>query len=122
MGLSVSVLPDWYSLAQALALGLIIPLVSAILPIQKVVQKTIADSMNTQRSKTKGSHVEVTEGGKIDYTPYLTFGLLSVVYGIAIFIFLPIALINFNLGLMLTIFFLILIGMILGLSMLSTNI
>jgi hypothetical protein len=84
------------------------------------MEKTISDSMCTQRSKA--SNVEVTEGGKIDYTPYLAFGTLSVAYGISIFVFLPLALINFNLGLMLTLFFMILLGMIFGLSMLATNI
>jgi len=55
------------------------------------MKKTISDSMNTSRSKTKGSHVEIVSG-KVEKTPYITFGLLSVVYGISIFVFLPISL------------------------------
>lgn len=50
------------------------------------------------------------------------FGILSVVYGISIFVFLPIALVNVQIGVMLTIFFLILMGMVYGLSMLASNI
>jgi len=45
-----------------------------------------------------------------------------VAYGIAIFVFLPVALLQFNLGLLLSIFFFILLGMIFGLSLLATNI
>lgn len=78
--------------------------------------------MNTSRSKTTGSHVDVQDNGKVDVLPYLAFGVLSVTYGILIFVFLPMALLNFNLGLMLTIFFMILTGMILGLTLLATNI
>jgi hypothetical protein len=85
------------------------------------MEKTIADSINTKRSKSKGSLVEVSENGEINYTPYLAFGALSVSYGTTIFVYLPLALINFNLGLMLTLFFMILLGMIFGLSMLATN-
>lgn len=33
MGLRVSIVPDWFATLQALALGLMIPLVSAIIPI-----------------------------------------------------------------------------------------
>jgi hypothetical protein len=86
------------------------------------MKKTISESMNTQRSKTKGSVVDVSENGKPDHAPYLAFGALSVAYGVSVFVFLPLALLNFNLGLMLTLFFMILLGMILGLSMLATNI
>lgn len=87
-----------------------------------MLKKTISDSINTQRSKTKGSHVETIDGGKVDPWPYIAFGTLSVTYGISIFIFLPISLMSFNLGMMLMIFFMILLGMIYGLAMLATNI
>lgn len=95
-------------------------MLSSIIPIQRVLDRTICDSMSKRR-KT-GNDVIVTNKGKIDYLPYLSFGLLSVFYGISIFVLLPIALLNGNLGLMLTIFFMILLAMIFGLSLLATNI
>lgn len=74
------------------------------------------------KSKTKGSVAKFNDSGKVDYAPYLGFGSLSVIYGISIFVLLPIALLQSNVGLMLTIFFLILVGMIFGLSLLASNI
>lgn len=116
----MSPFPGLSATLQALFMGLFIPVLSSIIPIQKVLQKTICDSMS-KRTKS-GSVVEVTENGKADYVPFLGFGIISVVYGISIFVFLPMALLNGDLGVMLTIFFFILVGMIYGLSMLATNI
>ena len=53
--------------------------------------------------------------------PYIVFGLLSVMFGLTIYIILPQALLTQNLGLVLQIFFFILVCMILGLALLSTN-
>lgn len=77
--------------------------------------------MSSNRRKG-GSVAQISEGGRPDPVPYIAFGTLSVVYGITVFVFLPIALLSFNLGLMLSIFFFILLGMIYGLSLLATNI
>lgn len=64
----------------------------------------------------------MSEKGNLNRTPYLVAGSLSVVYGIMVYVFLPEALVNMDLGKMLTIFFLLLLGMIFGLSLLTTNI
>ena len=53
--------------------------------------------------------------------PYVVFGLLTVTAGTTIYILLPQALLAKNYGLVLSIFFLILIGMILGLALQSAN-
>jgi len=44
-----------------------------------------------------------------------------VFYGLSIYYFLPYSLLSFNFGLLLTIFFLILIGILLGLTLISLN-
>lgn len=51
----------------------------------------------------------------------ITIGSLTVVYGLSIYYFLPIAMLELNLQLILRIFFLILLGMLLGLTILSLN-
>lgn len=56
--------------------------------------------------------------GKI---PYLAFGLVGSVAGVTIYYVLPLAVLSFDLGLLLEIFFLILIGMIFGLTLISFN-
>jgi hypothetical protein len=53
--------------------------------------------------------------------PYLLFGFVGSLAGITIYFVLPLAVLNFDLGLLLEIFFLILIGMILGLTLISLN-
>ena len=53
--------------------------------------------------------------------PFVIFGLLCVAFGVTVYIVLPQALLNENAGLMLDIFFLILFGLILGLTLLAAN-
>jgi len=65
--------------------------------------------------------VKILKSGQFDRVPYIIYGSLSVFYGLAIYYFLPYALISFNFGLLLTIFFLILLGILLGLTLVSLN-
>lgn len=51
----------------------------------------------------------------------MLFGSIGVIAGIAIYYLLPLAVLNFNIGLILQIFFFILLGMILGLTLISMN-
>jgi len=53
--------------------------------------------------------------------PYLTFGLVCVLYGAGVYYLLPLGLLTVNLTLILYIFFFILIGMIFGLVLLAFN-
>jgi len=54
--------------------------------------------------------------------PYLVFGFVGAGAGIMIYYLLPVAILNFNLGLLLEIFFMILVGMIMGLTLIALNI
>lgn len=47
--------------------------------------------------------------------------MITVVYGIGIYYFLPLALLSFNFSLLLRIFFFILLGMLFGLTLLAFN-
>jgi hypothetical protein len=51
----------------------------------------------------------------------MIFGSIGVLAGIAIYYLLPLAVLNFNISLILEIFFFILLGMILGLTLVSLN-
>ena len=53
--------------------------------------------------------------------PFIVFGLVSVLFGVVIYIVLPSALLAFNVSLVLQIFFMILVGLILGLALLAAN-
>ena len=50
------------------------------------------------------------------------FGFVGAGAGIMIYYLLPLAVLNFNLGLLLEIFFIILVGMILGLTLIAFNV
>jgi len=53
--------------------------------------------------------------------PYLTFGLICVLIGVAIYYLLPLGILTMNLALVFYIFFVILIGMIFGLVLIALN-
>lgn len=53
--------------------------------------------------------------------PYIVFGLLAVLYGASIYYILPLSLLSFDLGLILKMFFFILLGMLFGLCLFAVN-
>lgn len=122
MGITVSPAPDGTSVLQALILGLCIPLLSSILPIRSVLTKNLNDALDYQRSKTQAIYVKILDKNKSNITSYVLFGIMTVIYGLAIYYFLPLAMLSLNYGLILKIFFFILVGMLFGLSMLAFNI
>ena len=99
---------------------MLIPTLSAIIPIQRALSKTLSESLDTARSTLSGS-VVIIESKAARTVPFLVFGLLTVTAGVTIYIVLPQALLAENAGLVLQIFFLILVGLILGLTLLAAN-
>lgn len=79
------------------------------------------ESLDLQRSKSKAVMVEVLDTKKQNNGSYIVFGTISVVYGLSIYYFLPLAMLSFNFSLILKIFFFILVGMLFGLSLLAFN-
>jgi hypothetical protein len=61
MGLDVHILPTSRATIQAIFIGLFIPSIASILPIQKALSKSISDSMNTSREQTKGIIVSIID-------------------------------------------------------------
>ena len=47
LGFMPSVVPDWYATTQALAIGILIPLLSSIIPIKRALSKNLTESLNT---------------------------------------------------------------------------
>lgn len=91
------------------------------MPIQRVMAKNISDSISTSRSQTKGSIVTIIQNSSFDKAPYLLIGIILFIYGASIYVFLPLALISSNFGLLLLVFFGILMGMIFGLTIFVSN-
>ena len=53
----ISFVPDPIATVEAVAVGLFIPLLSAIIPIQRALAKTLSESLNTARTNLSGTIV-----------------------------------------------------------------
>ena len=65
--------------------------------------------------------VVIIEDKSVKVIPYIVFGVLCVIFGVTIYVVLPTALLAENVSVILQIFFYILVGMILGLTLLTAN-
>ena len=81
----------------------------------------LADALNTERKTDTNKNVSIQDSRKLDVIPYLLFGLIGAGFGLAIYIMLPLSLLKQNYGLILDVFFAILIGMLLGITLLVSN-
>ena len=113
-------MPGAAATLEAMAVGLLIPTFSAIIPIQRALAKSLSDSLNTARASLSGTVVTIQDKN-LKVIPFIVFGLLCVTFGVTIYIILPQALLAENLGLILQVFFFILAGLILGLTLLAAN-
>lgn len=100
---------------------MLIPALSAIIPIRKALAKSLSDSLSAGRSKLSGILITFTDNKGANTGPIFVFGCLSLVYGASIYYWLPKAMLDLNLNLILQIFFLILLGMLFGLTILASN-
>ena len=55
MGFKTTIFPEWSAGLQALLIGLLIPFISAILPIRRAHRINLNDALNTQRAKMRTS-------------------------------------------------------------------
>ena len=113
---------DYYSIIYAFFMTNISPIIAAILPIKSLLSKNLTTSLNNIQSKTSGVKIEIISLKSSERQSLIYFGILNCLYGLGIYYFLPLSLLTFNLGLLLTIFLWILVGMLLGFIILSLNI
>ena len=81
----------------------------------------LTEALDVNRGKSSGVLISFIDSRTKDLVPYLLLGSVSVVFGIAIYYGLPISLLELNFGLILKIFFLILMGLLLGLVLITIN-
>ena len=106
-----------------MVIGILIPFLSSIIPIKRALSYNLTDALNvTQRAKTTGILITFTDNESKNLLPYLIFGSISVAFGTAIYYFLPLGLVSVNFQMILYVFFSLLIGMLLGLTLFATNI
>jgi ABC-type lipoprotein release transport system permease subunit len=114
--------PSAVACVRALVIGILIPLFSSIVPIRRALSKNLTDALNIQRAQNSGILITFTNNATKNIIPYLVFGSVSVLFGISIYLLLPLALVSGNLTLLLNIFFAILLGMLVGLTLMVTNV
>lgn len=69
----------------------------------------------------KAIYVEIMSKSDLNIVPYLIFGIISFTYGFALYYLLPYSLLTLKIGLILEVFFFILLGLLLGLTLLAVN-
>jgi len=110
----------WQAVLVAAALGIIIPVISAILPIRSALMLNLADSIDSNRSKTKAVVVTINRSEQNHVSkPMLFVGLFLTFYGVGIYLIFPAALLAFNISLILYLLFILLILILFGCVMLA---
>ena len=59
LGIPNNPVPDGFAILQALIIGTVIPILSAIYPIRVVLNKNLSDSLDYSRSKTKAIYITI---------------------------------------------------------------
>ena len=98
-----------------------IPALSAISPIRQALSTNLNDALSTQRTKQNGLIASTSSQDWESRLQYVLFGTMGVLFGVSIYYYLPMSLLKENIDTMLQIFFIILLGMILGLTILAMN-
>jgi hypothetical protein len=90
--------PSSFAIFQALLIGILIPIISSIVPIQSALAKNLNDSLDLNRSKSQAINIKILDPNKTNMGSYIVFGLTGVIYGLGIYYFLPLAMLSFNFG------------------------
>lgn len=122
MGIDVGVMLAANAVVLATALGVLVPLLASIIPIRRALHGNLHDALDTRRAASKAVIVTIerTHGGQLS-SGLLIVGTLLTVFGFCVYYFLPMALVTTNIALLFNIFLVLLIGMMVGLVMLSLN-
>jgi ABC-type antimicrobial peptide transport system permease subunit len=104
-------------------LGLLIPVISSLLPIRNALQQNLQDSLDTRHSKTMAVQISIERSEDTSISPaWVVLGAGMFSFGFLIYYLVPLSLLSFNLALFFNIFFGLLLGMLFGLILLSLNV
>ncbi|KAL6076916.1 FtsX domain-containing protein [Balamuthia mandrillaris] len=121
-GATVDVQLTWPAILLATALGILVPAIAAIFPIRHALSKNLHDSLDIKRNKVQAVSVslERSEDASFNWSVVIIGSFMALV-GAGIYYVFPLSLLTMNLTFLLNMFFTLLIGMLLGLVMLSLN-
>lgn len=118
----ISGYPSASAVVFSCAVGLIIPICSCIVPVKLALQQQLSEALDSNRNKTKAIQIQIVSNSYSVSSNRIYFSLLSTFFGVSIYYLLPLSLLSFDIGLLLAIFFWILIGMLVGAVLLTLNI
>ena len=73
-------------------LGFMIPLISSIQPIRRGLSTDLNEALDSTRSKTKGTLIQIIDNKALVVAPYLINGTIGVICSISVYYLLPLAL------------------------------
>jgi ABC-type lipoprotein release transport system permease subunit len=111
------------SIIVATVLGVASPILASLLPIRAALQRSLHTSLDVRRQAAPAVRITIerSETGAIS-VPLLCAGVLLAGFGFGIYYVMPLSLLSFNLALLLNLFVLLLVGMLLGMVLLSLNV
>jgi len=117
----IPISPSQSGIIWAVCIGLLIPIISSYYPLKEALKKNLNLALDLVHSKTNAIQISLEFKGKGIPWTQITFGFLALVFGVMVHVMLPLSLLSLNIGLLLGMFFVILIGLIFGLTLLSLN-
>ncbi|KAJ9447459.1 hypothetical protein DIPPA_12994, partial [Diplonema papillatum] len=113
---------DSFGVGMATLVGLLMPLVAAIVPIRHALGMNLQDSLDTTHSKVKAvSYTFDRSEGSTVSASVIILGVAMSLFGFLIYYLFPLALLSFNIALLFYIFFGILLALLFGLILLALN-
>eukprot|EP01103_Thecamoeba_quadrilineata_P013162 TRINITY_DN3567_c0_g1_i2.p1 TRINITY_DN3567_c0_g1~~TRINITY_DN3567_c0_g1_i2.p1 ORF type:complete len:1198 (-),score=214.19 TRINITY_DN3567_c0_g1_i2:59-3133(-) len=113
--LTPNYVPSVQSIVVAFVLGLLMPLVSNILPIKRALSRTLREALDLYHQTVNEVKVTVQRLDDLDLSPWIiSVSLFLVLAGFLVYYLLPYCIIFLNIPLFLTILNFILIGMVIG--------
>ena len=112
---------EWETLLMGVTLGLLMPIVSNIAPIQRALSRTLRDSLDVYHQASQQIDVKMVKLESLGLNPWqIACALMMVFVGFLIYYVVPLAFIFLNISLFLTILNGILLGMLVGATVVST--
>lgn len=122
IGVGYDPVPTPNAIGNAILVGFLMPIVASIFPLRAALQNQLSESLDISHNKSKSIAIHIDVNNTTAKLTLISFGIVSVSFGILVYYMLPLALLSFDISLFLGIFFAILIAFLLGLVLLSLNV
>ena len=121
MNFDMKVFPSSHLFIRAAFIGIVIPILSSIVPILQILKLNLIQALDYQRSKIQAVYVNVLLKGKRNVTFLLFLGIVAVAAGLSIYYFLPAGLLTMNFKVILNIFLSIMLCIIVSFALIALN-